>query len=253
MVIVINIVLNEREYAESAILNCALSSKPIETLNRVSRYYYFSGHKKSEIQGLLEEFLVKCDPDVNIVKWQNTIDRLVKDSDKYPLVELDHIKIYKSELDICNSLESKQLARLMFTLICLAKYSNAVNPANNNWVNRQDKDIFKLANITTTTRRQSLMFNNLRDRGYIKFSKKVDNLNINVCVIDNEPSEEYIKISDFRNLGNQYMKYIGGPYTECAYCGIVIKKNNNNQKYCKDCAVEVDRQKSLQRWHRTIH
>lgn len=238
-----SIILNEREFAENALRDHILGAKPVETLSRVARYYYAEGYKKTEIGHKLEDFMLQCDPAVNIVKWQSTIDWVAKGADKLELIELDYIPVTQKELDVCGLLSGLQLPRLMFTLICLAKYGDAINEKNNGWVNREDKDVFRLANITTPVVRQSLMMNDLMTMGLIKFSKKVDNINTNVLCLDHK-GEPALKISDFRNLGNQYMKYMGGPYFECTSCGLVIRRTNNNHLYCPDCAAEANRLKT---------
>lgn len=238
-----SIVLNEREYAMAALQRCDLGAKPLETLGRIAKYYRSEGYKKTEIHRMLESFVLKCDPSINIVKWQDAIAKQVKGTDKYSLVEIDGIPITQKELDICNSLSGKQVKRLMFTLICIAKFNNAANDKNNGWVNRQDNEIFRMANVTTPIKRQSLMLNDLRELGLIRFSRKVDNININVTCIDDNGDPALI-ITDYRNLGYQYMKYCGEPYFECASCGIVVKRGSNIQKYCRDCAVDVNRQRA---------
>lgn len=244
-----SVVLNEREYAEQVLRECSLGQKPTETLCRVARYYA-QWYKRAEVHRLLEEFMLKCDPGINIVKWQVTIDRVMKYASKYELVDITHIPVTQAEMDICDGLEGKQMKRLMFTLICLAKLANEINPKNDGWVNRPDKEIFKMANIVTSIKRQSLMLNDLRSMGLIRFSRKVDNININVrCIQD---GEAVIHISDFRNLGYQYMRHCGEPYFECCLCGLVIKRTNNSQKYCHDCAVEMNRQKTRENWKKGI-
>lgn len=242
-----SIVLNEREFARDAIQRCSLESKPLETLRRVSRYYHSEGYKKKEIRSLLETFMLKCDPTINIVKWSETIDRLVKDSDKYDLIEIESVPITKAELDVCENLNGKQMQRLMFTLICLAKFGDMVNEKNNGWVSRPDKEIFKMANIVTSIKRQSLMLNDLREKGLIKFSHKIDNIHINVTCLDNS-GEAVMQITDFRNLGYQFMRYQGEPCLECESCGLVIKRTKNVQKYCDNCAIEMNRQKARERF-----
>lgn len=242
-----NIVLNEKASAEFALENLILGDKPIETLGRIARYYYSEGYKKKEIVGLLEDFILKCDPTINIVKWQLAIDKQVKMADKYKLIDIPGISITQNEMKKIQSLEGVLLQRLMFTMLCLAKFGNTVNPNNNCWVNRQDKDIFRLANITITSKRQSLMINDLWTAGYIGYSRVVDNVNINVKIIDEE-SEEAIFVSDFRNLGNQYMRHCRGGYIECQCCGKVVRQTNNKQKYCNECAIEINRQKSIERY-----
>ncbi|MBR6649446.1 MAG: hypothetical protein IKL29_08725 [Bacteroidaceae bacterium] len=245
-----NIVLNEKACAEHAIANLTLGSKPIETLGRVARYYYSEGYKKREIGSLLEDFMLKCDPTINIVKWQATIDRQVNSADKYELIDIPGVAVTKSEMEQIKKIEGKLLQRLMFTMLCLAKYGNAINPNNNSWVNRKDKEIFSLANITITTKRQSLMINDLWTLGYIGYSRVVDNININVKIIDDESPVELF-VTDFRNLGNQYMRYCGEKYIECQCCGVVIRKDSNVQRYCRDCAAEINRQKTLENWRKS--
>lgn len=245
-----SVILNEREFAEAAIRNGELGNKPYITLNCLAKYYYAEGYRKARIAKLLEEFLTKCDPRANIVKWQNVIEQISRDSGKYPMIEIDSVPITKDELSACRAIKGQQVQRLLFTLIALAKFSHKANPNNQYWVNFPDKDIFRLANITTSIKRQSLLLNDLMNAGYIKFSKKIDNVSINVCCVS-ENSEIVVSLTDFRNIGNQYMKLCGMSYIECASCGAVVKKSNNSQKYCPDCAVVINRQKSLNRWINT--
>lgn len=245
-----NIVLNEKACVEYALDNLSLGAKPIETLGRVARYYYSIGYKKKDIGNLLEDFMLKCDPSTNIVKWQAAIDRQVNNADKYELIDISNISITKAEIDKIQQIDGKLLQRLMFTMLCLAKYGNAINPKNNNWVNKKDKEIFSLANISLTTKRQSLMINDLWTMQYIGFSRVVDNININVKIID-DSSRIVLYISDFRNLGNQYMRYCGEKYFECECCGKVVKENHWKQHYCNECAIEINRQKSLERYYKS--
>lgn len=247
----ISIILNEREYAETALDMCVLDRKPTDTLTRVAKYYADKGYKKNEIRSLLESFMLRCDPGINLVKWQDIIDSLIKSAMKSSLVEIESIPITKEEIKICDELSGVQMRRLMFTLICIAKYGNMANPLNKNWVNKPDKEIFYMANVKTGLKRQSLMLNDLRELGLIRFSRKVDNININVTCLSNGGKPE-LKITDFRNLGYQYLRYHGEPYIECEECGLVIKKTTNNQKYCVDCGTEANRQKALNNWYKHL-
>jgi len=241
-----SIVLNEREWAENAIANRQLGHSPIETLGRVARYYYqCEGYKKKDVKKKVADFLLQCDPGVVLVKWEDTIDRLAKTANKYQLIELEGIDITEAELQVIASLEGKQMQRLAFTLLCVAKYWDAAQPNNNGWVNTQDKDIMNMANIKTSIRRQSLMLHEMKKAGLLRFSKRVDSLNIQVKFIRrNSPVK--IHIEDFRNLGNQYLLYCGEPYIKCAMCGLTIKRKNNRHKYCPDCAAEMYIKKSVE-------
>lgn len=247
-----SIILDERAYVEGVLEAPSLGRKPSETLSRVAKYYRANGYKDREITGLVEDFLLKCDPNINIVKWQALIDKVVRLSAKYGLVVINGIDITESEMKRIEELESKVLQRLMFSFLCVAKYCNAVNPNNNNWVNKADKEVFALAGIRTSLKRQSLMINDLWSAGYISFSNVVDNININVRIVDND-SRSVLTVTDFRNLGNQLLMYYGEPYMECPCCGIIVKRNSNAQKYCNDCASEVNIKNTIERYHTLKH
>ena len=234
-----SIVLNEKEWAENAINNRQLGRNPMETLGRVAKYYRQSeDYKKSDVRDKLENFLIQCDPGVILVRWADTLDRIAKSSDRYPLIELDGVAITDSEIEVIKSMKEKQVQRLAFTLLCVAKYWNAVQSFNNGWVNTSDKEIMTMANLKPSIQRQSLMFHNMKNAGLISFGKRVDNLNIQVNFIDdNSPTALFI--TDFRNLGNQWLMYIGDPFIQCSHCGITVRKKANAQKYCPDCATEI--------------
>ena len=64
-----------------------------------------------------------------------------------------------------------------------------------------------------------------------------DNTSIRVTFIDTESPEELF-VSDFRELGYEYLKYKGENFIRCAECGILTRGNKNGTKrYCKDCAA----------------
>ena len=234
------IILNERAWIEDALTNHTLGNKPYETLGRLARYYFADGYKKTHIGRMLEDFLLRCDPTVNLVQWQNVIDDCVKRCDKHKLVDIAGIVITQNELNALIEMESVLEKRLLFTLLCLAKYGNAVNPKNNGWVNRDQKEIFALSNVTLSLSRRALLLNDLWQSGYISYSKVIDNVNVRVEIVD-DASEPVILISDFRNLGNQLMYYLGDKsYMPCQICNLMIKRHSNRQKYCKFCAVEID-------------
>ena len=248
----ISIVLNEREYAESILSYKTTTKKPSEALSIISRYLYANGYKPNEIAQRLEDYIIRIDENASIPKWQQTIDRYANTADKYSLVEIESVPITQAELDTIATITSKPLKRLAFTLLCVAKFYNISNPHNNNWTNKPDKEIFKLANIQTSSMRQSLMMNDLYSLGLIGYSRLVDNINVSVKFI-NDNSDVVLYISDFRNLGFQYLKYTGDTsFTECESCGLVMKRTSNRLKYCPDCAIDINRAQSAERWRKSI-
>lgn len=241
------IVLNEHEWAREQIENKSLGSKPYETFCRVAKYYLNKGLSKRDVRKQLDNFLVLCEPTASLPKWSETLDYALARAAKYEAIEIDYIPITDTEMKTIDALETKQIKRLAFTLLCLAKYWDRVNVKGDHWVNSKDCDIMRMANINTSIKRQSLMYHTLSELGLVRFSKKVDNTNVRVMFI--EDGEVVMKISDFRNLGYQYLKYHGEPYYECQNCGLTVKMKDNpvgrKQKYCRECAVEINIQKTI--------
>lgn len=236
-----SIVLDEYEWAEQMIADKTLGEKPTETLTRVARYYYANRYSKKDVRKLVEAFLLRCDPSASIPGWSDTLDRVMKRIDKAELIRLEGIPVSKEELVAISSLGGRQLRRLAFTLLCVSKYWDAVRPNNNGWVNTGDGELMQMANIKAPIKKQSAMFAELRAAGLIRFAKRVDNLNVQVLFAQDGAPAMFVQ--DFRNLGNRYLMHCGEPYFECENCGLVTKIRSPGkgrpQKYCLDCAAEV--------------
>ena len=238
--------MNEYKWAENAIKEKKFIDKPYESLIRIARYYTYNGFNKREVRDYLEKFILSCDNSISMASWDDKLDSIIKYADKRKLHIIDKIDISETEISEIKNLEGRQLQRLAFTLLCVAKYSNMVYEKNECWVNVPDKEIMKMANISTSIKRQSLLYSKLRDLGLIRFSNKIDNLSVQILFADNNKS--VIEIKDFRNIGYQYMNYIDGGYFICASCGITCKENKQSskkQKYCPDCAVKIHLQQRV--------
>ena len=236
-----NIILNEYEWAQNAIDNRSLGGNPYDTVSLVAKYYAKNGHNKQEIRQYVEHFILSCEPEISMYKWDRALDKIVKSALKHPPVQIDSVRITKPEMDKIKTLSGVQLRRIAFVLLCVAKYMDIAFENNNQWVNIPDKDIMRMANINTSIKRQCMMYGELRDKGFIRFSKKINNLNVQVVFM--EDGETAVEISDFRNLGYQYMSLVDDGYYKCANCGITAKMKESGRgrppKYCPSCAVEV--------------
>ena len=244
-----SVVLRENDWAASMIQANSLGKKPSETLRRVARFYMDTYNiNQDATRKKLDLFLLQCDPTSSLPKWSDALDYAVSRACKYPAINIDHISVSKNEVEKIDSLEGKQIRRLAFTLLCLAKYWNIVTRKEDGWVNSKDNEIMSMANINTSIKRQSLMFGKLNELGMIQFSKKVDNTNVKVCFM--EDGEEAIRIYDFRNLGYQYLMYHGEPYFTCENCGITTKVNDRGnrrrQKYCPECAAIIKMKQNIE-------
>ena len=231
-------ILNEKDFIEKALKENDLGYKPSRILALAARYWNGIGYDRDEIRSMLEDLILRSDPTASIVKWNEAIDWALKIRTK-DLVQIESVPVTSVELDICRRMGDKQKQRLMFTLFCVAKFEHLVNEKNMGWITVQNSQLFRMANIATTVRRQGYMLNDLLNDGYLQPSKKVDSTSVKVVYMDLESPPE-VSITDFRNLGNQFRMINGEKYFKCECCGLVIKRKTNNQKFCKECGRQVN-------------
>lgn len=239
------IVLNENEWAEEKIKSNDLGDNTYETLCRVAKYYISNGCTKEYTEQILSRFLIQCDSSTVLVRWGDAIQNAVKYAVKYPPIDIDSIKLTKGEITFIDNIDSAQARRLAFTLLCIAKYYDAIRETNNHWVSTKDSLVMSMANIKTSMKRQCALFRLLNDIGFLEFAKKVDNTSTRICFLDEErgDNEVVLEITDFRNLGYQYLMYKGEAFYKCENCGLVTKldtkKTSNRLKFCKECALKI--------------
>ena len=192
--------------------------------------------KQSEVLHKIEEYLGQF-PFIVLPKWQATIEKMVAKAKKQELIEIDGVAVTQTELDAINSLRKESLRKLAFTLLCLAKFYDKVNPNNQGWANTPDKDEFRMANITSLdSRRQQALISELYMLGMVGYSKVIDNVNLKITFIDAYP-DTVAFITDFHDLGFQYLKLTGDKsIVACKDCGKLLKKKSKRLDYCSECA-----------------
>ena len=248
------VILNEKQYAQKCIADNDIGEKPYRTLSILAKYYYFScGYKNKQIRDLLTDFLKR-----NYIEysgkqdfWDEQIEKIVSKVNKQILYEISGVKITKSEMQRIQSLNNRLLEKLLFTMLCVAKYYNLKNKKNNGWVNLPDKDVIELANCKYVRKRAisklNLCINQLFVAGLLDLPLRCDNLNYRVTFIsEDSDDEEELFVSDFRNLGYEYLLYCGENYIRCAECGILTHgTDNGDKKYCSKCKHYIPKLRKL--------
>lgn len=242
-----NFIFNETAWAKSIIDSGSLTNVPFETLVTIAKYYIHIYQNKHDAEIQLKNFMVRCNNAITTPICQKMVDGALSIALNRKLIDIECVEITDTEMDIINNLNGRQLKRLAFTVLCIAKYNNAVNSNNNNWINVKDSQIMSMANINTSIKRQCAMYQYLEEQGLLSFPKKINTRAMRVNFVSD--GNVAYKINDFRNLGYQYLMYIGEPYFRCCNCGIATKRNNptkgGRQKYCKDCAFKIALQQKV--------
>lgn len=232
------IILNEKEYVEELLFDKRLGEIPVLSLNLIAKYLrQYKGLTYKKIFAQLDEFMKSCCVGYNPLEWHDCIDTAAKNANKRDLREIDGVWITKTELEAIQGIKQKTFEKLAFTLLCLAKYGNVRNENNNNWVNFESKEIYKLARVSCNKEERERRLGKLCDStGLISFAKNINNLSIHVEFVDDEGEKAFF-VSDFRELGYEYLlRCKGENFIRCNSCGILTRGNKNGtKKYCKNC------------------
>lgn len=236
------IILNEKEYAERCLNEDVINQdkNPYQVVSILAKYYYhICGYRKKKIYGLLIDYLKRYYPryEMNIGNWEKNISKLATNAGKEDLFEISGIKITKPELLKIQSVKNKAKEKLLFTMLCVSKLNMKKNPKSNGWVNIETREIFSMARVSCTSVEQDIKIGEFRQLGLLELPKKNGNLNFRVTFIDDDGDEE-IFVSDFRELGYEYLKYIGDKrINKCVECGVYFIKTENARTHCKNCSA----------------
>lgn len=247
-------ILNEKDYIRGVL---ASKKKPDDLsmnyfITLIAKYYFDKNEKSDTLINIVKNKLLDFDiENYQEYKWYNRIkkncEELYDTDKKTDFKELEYIPIYKSEIDMISTLPNDRQKKFMFTLFAVARYNDC-----DGWINKKDirglSEIFKLANVTLTLDKKDKMLHDLYINGYITFGKKVDNLNIKVELSSDDEEIAY-KVTDFVNIGNQYIGNFKKGYKQCKCCGKKIKNTGNRKSYCDKCADEK-RLESDRKYHK---
>lgn len=242
-----SVVLNEVKEAERILKIGEVGNKPTSTLFLLGKYYRQKNNlDKTQTSKALDSFMRDNYKNYNPALWENIVEDISKKANKYPLREIDSIDITQCELDEISKLSNIKYEKLVFTMLCFAKLYNTISENNNGWVNIGIPEIFRIARVTVKYKKDKFLYlNDIEKSGLISFSSKNDNLNLKINFVSDDLDKDVMSISDFRELGYEYLNYIGdGNFIRCSECGRLVRKSGNKIRYCKDCAYNINLNKS---------
>lgn len=169
--------------------------------------------------------------------YSDMIATCVRRAAKRPLYELESIKITESEMDKIQSIKDKRLERLMFVLLCMAKFQRDTIGFDNNLVDISVVDLFRMAHMTAPVDKRDDMLHELMLKGMISFPQKIDSCGMFVNIVD-ESDRMVIEINqtDAQDLSLAYQAFVNPKkFTRCSVCKKIIRANVSDG-ICDDCA-----------------
>jgi ABC-type antimicrobial peptide transport system permease subunit len=262
---------NELAYVEK-IYNNGFQTKHLPTEIRLLVLYFrdILEYKPKEREYKIYEFCKKNIPNFRKERFYTTINKALRAGEKknQKLITISKIDIYKTEVDYINSLDVNQdYKKVLFTFLVQKKLNKIVyeyknnnknnnkNNDNNNEYNmlyfkggtKKYNNIKRISNIPIKILLNDEIVNTLAE---LKLITIIHKGTILLDYIQNcrQEGDIVFTINDFDNIG-LYLDFYNGikGVIKCENCNKIIKPKNNKQKYCEECAVDVDRIKAKER------
>lgn len=223
------LIINEVKEAEK-IINTNKYDKLASAVNLLVRYYWqIKRLTKEEVKEKIRLFIELNHEEFEY--WENSVKRMIKNADKFPLCQLNEIPITQKEIDIIFKAGTEKKEKILFTFLVLAKLKYL--KSGKAWVNDTGSSTFKLANAQTGVEDRDYIIRDFYEAEFISYAKSPMNMSIHIDFIDTDGDTVFV-VNDLRNLGYRWLKFKGHKYIECNECGKLFKPTKGNSLYCKD-------------------
>lgn len=240
-----NIVTDEFAVLRDALERNVFDRKITVTIRVLIKHYFSLGCVKQEVRERVEAHMAAALPGFRPLQWERKLASMVGGiaRQSHILRRVERIVIAGGELRRIAELRDDALERLAFVLLAYAKVRNALNPANDGWVNRSAAQLLREAGIGRSAGpgRHTLV-HELYKRGYVKPVRAVDRDDVQVLFLidataeaagaDSDPA---LVLDDFRDVVPYYLRWKGQPYYPCDCCGLLYVRTSNRGKYCLSC------------------
>lgn len=208
--------------------------------------WYKNGTSFDALKDKMVDFCFTWNPHFNLAKNEQLLLDVIATLNQQLTTEAPFsfnylINIYKEEILEIKKLKNNKLEKILFIIICLAKWRNANFIYLNAGSSIKLKDIFDLAQVKATKKQQLAMLHQLTEMGYLQPQLKPLMKCFIPCIVNEGTLIEAVKIDDamINMLPILYMP-------RCARCGKPFEQHSNRQKYCPECARIVNIEKTIQ-------
>lgn len=248
------LVFDEKKYAEDIINEKKYSTIKTQGRERciLVRYLTSLGYSTDDIMNVLfsipmsgGEYLSERDKNV-------IFSKIIAKANEYDFITGITVKIYKSEMDIIESIENEYARNLLFVYLVYykwalnVKYLQFYSKKNNiSMVIENNNDIWKIAGLSklrVADRYRLCNFLYNKNLYMIDNFKSHNFIYIPFCVNDGELA---IEITNYNNILGELLLYEKpSEYKRCVVCNTVIKKTRSPKKYCTNCAYKENIRKT---------
>lgn len=234
-----DMILNEEMYIRDLILGQNNEVQSIkQQIDMIARYNYHilkmsdSDNYKSIVGWMNSNNNNFCENN-----YSNVIEHYIKKAAKNLIYKLDGIKITENELITIRNQNNIRYEKILFVLLCMAKFQREVNNFDNGLVVYNITKLFKDARVSVAKEDREGILHELLECGLIGLPVKNNTKCLIIKFIDDESDVKLtINDPDCNELAYTYLKFIGNnKIFRCKKCGKLIKQTKKYGDLCKEC------------------
>lgn len=216
------------------------------------------GYGEKRLEKKLIDFCLEHDKNFNPIVDSDIIKSWVKSAMMYSLRKIDKLDLHQEEIEFLKKVNTNRERKLLFSILIMAKAlkhrdtrrdRSKKNPSDKYYIHYNSfMDIIRLSKMQGITEIGLASVIHKYIEHFTLYNPEKQLLRVNYVHNTGVVLET---ITEFDNIMSYYDKYLqtkGENMTAliigyCARCKKEIEKKSNRQKYCKDCAKDVYREK----------
>lgn len=236
-----NFLFNEQAAIENMIKLKVIDNDNIfNTIKDLAKYNYFvCGMDQDSNYKAILSYLHANGDEINEEAVYDIIDNCVKKVKHHPLKYVNEIKITKSELDFIKNLDDIRKEKVVFVLLAVIKYYNAISDEENDVAYMKNSDICKYARITIPKQERDVFMQFLYDEGVLKrHHAAASTIKIGLFISHDINDKIILKLNenDYKDLAYTYMAYLEPhKFRRCSVCGKWMRRNKQGSTKCREC------------------
>lgn len=231
-------ILNEELYAKNLLLGKNKDIKSaIKKIGYITRYnLHVLNKKEEENYESTVLWMTKHQENFEESCYSNIVSAYIKKAKNRDFKRIDNISITKNELDKIKSLNNIREEKILFVLLCMAKYQSVFMGFTDGLVNYTITDLCKSARISVPADEREYILHDILVKGLISCPKKNDTKCLRVNFIEeNGETELILNEIDCQELAYAYLKWKNGSgFKRCRRCGRLMNSRNKND-FCQYC------------------
>lgn len=231
-------IFNEELYAKNLLLGKNTDVKStVKKIGYITRYNAQVLNKDDiENYNSTVQWMNKHQDNFDENSYSNVIAKAIKGSRKKNFYNVDSIIITKNELNIIASLDNIREEKILFVLLCLAKYQEKIFGFTNGLVKYTITDLCKMARVSVPADDREYLLHEILMCGLIGCPKKNDTKCLVVNFIEENGEQELILgETDCLELAYVYLKWKNGSgFKRCLKCGRLMS-SKNKKDFCPYC------------------